>query len=244
MPEGGRLQVSVSTINLDSQYIRMHPVTEPGRYVVLKVSDTGIGIPQANRERIFDPFFTTKDVGKGTGLGLATVQTVVNSHGGFIHLSSEEGRGSQFNVYLPAFEDGRTEDIPASPASLLSGHNELVLVVDDESAVRLTTQQVLESQGYRVLIAEDGAEAVTLYEQHQDEIAVVLTDMMMPGMNGLAMVQALKTINPDVKVIAASGLAAYDMVAKAASVGIQHFLPKPYTAEALFKILAEILETL
>jgi PAS domain S-box-containing protein len=241
MPEGGRLQVSVSTVNLDSQYMRMHPVAEPGRYVVLKVSDTGIGIPQANRERIFDPFFTTKDVGKGTGLGLATVQAVVNSHGGFIDLYSEEGRGTQFNVYLPALEDGQLEDITAAPASLPAGHNELVLVVDDETAVRLTTQQVLEAQGYRVLIAEDGAEAVTRYEQHRDEIAVVITDMMMPGMNGLATIEALQKINPNIRIIAASGLAAYDMVAKAASLGIQHFLPKPYTAEALFKILAESL---
>jgi two-component system, cell cycle sensor histidine kinase and response regulator CckA len=243
MPEGGSLQVTVSTVNLDSLYVHMHPVAKPGCYVVLKVSDTGTGIPQAIRERIFDPFFTTKEVGKGTGLGLATVQAVVSSHGGFIHLYTEEGRGTQFNIYLPAFEDGHAVNATVLPSQLPQGHGELILVVDDESAVRLTTQQVLESYGYRVLTAEDGAEAVTLYEKHRDEIAIVLTDMMMPVMDGLATIQALQKINPTVTIIAASGLAAYDMVAKAASLGIQHFLHKPYTAEAMFNILAEILES-
>jgi nitrogen-specific signal transduction histidine kinase/CheY-like chemotaxis protein len=242
MPNGGDLRVSVSKVYIDSPFAGMDLVAEPGHYVLLTVSDTGIGIPAAIRDRIFDPFFTTKDVGKGTGLGLPTVQAVVKSHGGFINVYSEEGRGSEFKIYLPALEDKAGDMAAAQPDALPNSNGELVLVIDDEPAVRLITQQTLESFGYRVLTADGGAEAIATYAKNQDDISIVLTDMMMPGMDGIAVVHALRGLNPDVKIIAASGLADNDTLAKTNKVGITHFLPKPYTTEALLNVLAEVRE--
>jgi CheY-like chemotaxis protein len=243
MPEGGELKLSAVNLTLDAQYASMNPEAKPGQYVLLKVTDTGMGIPKTIRDRIFDPFFTTKEIGKGTGLGLATVQAVVKSHGGFVNVYSEEGRGTEFRIYLPSYtgEGGVTQD--AVPTQLRRGHGEIVLVVDDEESVRSITQQTLEAFGYRVLLAEDGADALAVYMQHRAEIAVVLTDMMMPVMDGFATIQTLRKINPKVKIVAASGLAANGMVAKAANAGIQHFLSKPYTADAMLRVLSEILET-
>ena len=242
MPEGGDLVVTVSTIRLDSPFASLDLVAEAGTYVLLSVTDTGVGIPLAIRERIFDPFFTTKALGKGTGLGLPTVQAVVKSHGGFITVHSEEGRGSEFRVYLPALERNVGAEISTPSAQLSQSDGELVLVVDDEPAIRVITQQTLEAFGYRVLTADGGAEAISIYGKYQQDIAIVLTDMMMPGMDGFAIMQALRKINPDVRIIAASGLAANDTVAKAASAGVRYFLQKPYTTESLMKVLAEARE--
>lgn len=239
MPEGGDLVVSVSTIQLDAPFASIDQVAEAGTYVLLSVKDTGVGIPLAIRERIFDPFFTTKELGKGTGLGLPTVQAVIKSHGGFINVYSEEGRGSEFRIYLPALEGKVGADTAMPTAQVSPSNGELVLVVDDEPAIRVITQQTLEAFGYRVLTAEGGAEAISIYGKYQQDIAVVLTDMMMPGMDGFAIMQALRKINPDVKIIAASGLAANDTLAKAARAGVSHFLQKPYTSESLLKVLAE-----
>jgi len=241
MPEGGNLEIGVATVRLDSEYTSISLRPESGSFVVLRVSDTGIGIPRAIRDRIFDPFFTTKEIGKGTGLGLPTVQAVIKSHGGFINVESEEGIGSVFTIYLPAIEQVvATESL--SPTTLFPVHaGGLVLVIDDEEAIRLSTQQTLESYGYRVLTADGGVEAITIYATHRHEIAVVLTDMMMPGMDGLATIKSLRALNSKVDVIAASGLAASDTVAKATALGVSQFLQKPFTAEALLKVLAEIM---
>ena len=242
MPNGGTLEIRVDTVHLEAKEIGDNLNGEPGRYVRLQVADSGTGIPAAIRERIFDPFFTTKDVGKGTGLGLPTVQAVVKSHGGFLNVHSEEGRGTEFTIYLPALENDRGIDCATHSSHLPRSDGEVVLVVDDEAAIRLSAQQTLESFGYRVLTADGGAEALALFEAHKQEIDVVLTDMMMPGMDGLAIIQALLTIKPHIKIIAASGLAATDTVAKATNVGIRHFLPKPYTAESLLNLLNEVLK--
>jgi CheY-like chemotaxis protein len=243
MPAGGELEIAVSTTYLDTPFPSVDHVVEAGYYVVLRVSDSGVGIPAAIRDRIFDPFFTTKEVGKGTGLGLPTVLAVVKSHGGFINVDSVEGQGTAFTVYWPALER-KDEGALATPVSQLPNSNgELVLVIDDEPAIRMIAQQTLESFGYRVLTADGGVEAISTYAQYHDEIAVVLTDMMMPGMDGFAIIQQLQRLNPQVKIIAASGLAANDTIAKANSAGVRHFLQKPYTTESLLKILAEIRET-
>jgi CheY-like chemotaxis protein len=228
---------------LDAEYAGMNREVQPGQYILIRVSDSGTGIPKAIRDRIFDPFFTTKEVGKGTGLGLSTVQAVVKSHGGQINVYSEEGHGTEFRIYLPAYAGEGESSRVDEPAQLQRGHGEIILVVDDEEAVREITQQTLEAFGYRVLVAEDGAAALAIYRQHRAVIAVVLTDMMMPVMDGLATIRALRKINPQVKIIAASGLAASSMVTKAVNAGVMHFLPKPYTAEVMLRVLAEILET-
>lgn len=241
MPNGGRLQLTVANVILDEQYATMHAQAKAGPYVMIKVSDTGAGIPLSIRDRIFDPFFTTKEVGKGTGLGLATVQAVVRSHGGFLNLYSEEGMGTAFTLYFPGLEGTSAEQAASIEIKLPRGHGELVLVIDDEAAVRTITQQTLEAFGYRVLLAEDGAEALSIYVQHRDEIAVVLTDMMMPVIDGYSTIQALMRINSQVEIIAASGLASHDMVSKAMSAGVKHFIPKPYSAETMLQALAEAL---
>jgi CheY-like chemotaxis protein len=240
MPSGGELELAASMTYLDSPFASMDLVAEPGSYVVLRVADTGIGIPLAIRDRIFDPFFTTKELGKGTGLGLPTVQALVKSHGGFINVYSEVGRGTEFKVYLPALEKraGQVDDVQAMMESQSRG--ELVLVIDDEPAIRLITQQTLEAFGYRVLTADGGIEAISIYEQYYNEIAFVITDMMMPGMDGIAIINTLRQRNPGVKVIAASGLADTDTVAKASAVGVTHFLQKPYTTESLLRVLGEV----
>jgi PAS domain S-box-containing protein len=241
MPHGGALELTVSNVVIDEQLASRHPQATPGRYIEVMVADSGIGVPEANRDRIFDPFFSTKELGRGTGLGLPTALAVVKSHRGFITVYSEESHGTAFKVYLPASEEGHVEEPPSPASQLPRGAGELVLVVDDEAPVRTITKQTLEAFGYRVLLAENGAEAVALYATHTGEVAAVLTDMMMPIMDGVATIQALLKINPRLSIIAASGLAANSMVAKAAAAGVTHFLPKPYTAETMLRTLAAVL---
>ena len=241
MPEGGELVIRAENFTLDEAYARMHIEAKPGRFVMLTVADTGAGMAPEVLNRIFEPFYTTKEVGKGTGLGLSTAMTIVRSHGGFINVYSEPRRGTHFSVYLPAAEAAAGRD-ERRRLDLPEGHGELVLVVDDEEAIRQITKGTLETFGYRVLVAGDGTEAVALYAQNRDDVAVVLTDMMMPFMDGPATIRALQKMNPRVRVIAASGLSANDKAAEAAAAGVQAFLPKPYTAEKLLKTLAEILK--
>ncbi|HZI19789.1 MAG TPA: PAS domain S-box protein [Pyrinomonadaceae bacterium] len=241
MPHGGEITVRAENTTLDENYARMHLEAKPGRYVMLTVSDTGIGIPPAALPRIFEPFFTTKEVGKGTGLGLSTAATIIRSHGGFINVYSEPGRGTQFAVYLPAVEMRESAAAADGRPELPTGSGELILVVDDEEAIRQITKGTLETFGYRVLTAADGTEAVALYAQNGQDVAAVLTDVMMPYMDGPATIRALQKMNPQVRVIAASGLAGADKTSEMTSLGVRLFLSKPYTAEKLLKSLAEVL---
>jgi PAS domain S-box-containing protein len=241
MPDGGTLTLSASNQVLDASFVGLNLDSKVGPYVVIQVEDRGSGMTQEVMNRIFEPFFTTKDLGKGTGLGLSTTQAIIKSHGGFIRVYSEIGRGSKFWVYLPAREEPMSHTDDLAHADLPKGRGELVLVVDDEENVRQITQHTLETFGYRVLLASDGAEATALYATHQEEIAVVLTDMMMPVMDGAATIKELMRRNPQVLIIAASGLSANGMVARAAAAGVSHFLPKPYTTASLLKALHDIL---
>ncbi|HEX8129656.1 MAG TPA: PAS domain S-box protein [Pyrinomonadaceae bacterium] len=243
MPHGGELFVRAENVTLDEDFARMHIEAKPGKFVMISVADTGEGMSPEVVGRIFEPFFTTKEIGKGTGLGLSTALTIVRSHNGFVNVYSEPGKGSQFSVYLPAIESGVAERVERKRLDLPAGHGELILVVDDEESIRQITRGTLETFNYRVLTASDGTEAVALYAQHRDEVAAVITDMMMPFMDGPAAIRALRKMNPQVKIIAASGLGASDKAAEAASVGVHTFLPKPYTAEKLLKTLAELLHS-
>ncbi len=241
MPDGGMLTFAAENVTIDAQYAATSRDAKPGPHVCVSVSDTGGGIRPDTLERIFEPFFTTKEVGKGTGLGLSTAHAIVKSHRGFITVYSEVGKGTMFKVYIPA--DPTLQNIPPAPefTTLHRGSGETILVIDDESSVLTITQQTLEAFGYRVLVAHDGAEGVALYAQRRSTIAVVLTDMVMPIMDGPATVNALMHINPLIQIIAASGLDANGRVAKAAGNGVKHFLPKPYTAETLLTTLRNVL---
>jgi len=244
MPTGGRINISAKNVRLDDHYVAMNIDAHVGRYVRIDVEDNGTGIDAAILDKIFDPFFTTKPVGQGTGLGLATTQTIIKSHGGFIRAYSEPNNGTRFRIYLPAGTSAATtgaDDLPA-PA-VLRGQGQLVLVVDDEDAIRQVTRRALEANGYRVLVAANGALAVALFAQHIDRVDLVLTDMMMPVMDGPATILALRQIRPNVRIIGASGIEHNGMLAQAVGAGLKHFLPKPYTADVLLRTLADALST-
>ena len=243
MPEGGILEISAINQWIDAHYARMNFEAKVGPYVVITVSDTGTGIPQKIVDKIFEPFFTTKELGKGTGLGLSTVIGIVKSHGGFVNVSSEIGKGTQFKVYLPVKQSGVTDCTPAAQQELPSGHGELILVVDDEDAIREVTKTLLETNDYRVLVASDGIEAITLYTQHKEEISAVLIDMMMPSMDGPTTIRVLQKINPQVKVIGVSGLVSNHKMVEFVGSCVKTFLPKPYTSNELLKNLQTVLST-
>jgi len=243
MPGGGNLNLSVENSVLDQQYLAMNPLAKAGRYVQISVSDSGTGIAPNLIDKIFEPFFTTKDINKGTGLGLSTVMAIVKSHEGIINVYSEPGKGTTFKVYLPAMEsspEARKEQ--AAQASLPRGNGETILLVDDEASILTITSQTLQAFGYRVLTADNGADAVAVYAQHRHEIAIALTDMMTPVMDGTAAIRALTKINPGIKIVAASGLTANGQADRIFGTVVKHFLTKPYTAGALLKTLRTILD--
>lgn len=241
MPEGGSISISAQNATVDENYARMHIEAKAGRFVVVSVSDTGPGMSVDVQSRIFEPFFTTKEMTKGTGLGLSTALTIVKSHGGFINVYSELHKGSHFAVYLPALDTPGAIASAAAQTDLPLGHGELILVVDDEESIREITRGTLEAFGYRVLTANDGTEALALYADKKNEIAVVLTDMVMPFMDGPATIRALQRMNPKVRIIAASGLGTGMHAGEGTLEGVAVFLNKPYTAERLLKTLAEVL---
>jgi PAS domain S-box-containing protein len=242
MPDGGAIAIRAENTLVDENYARMHIEARAGRFVMITVTDTGPGMPADVQSRIFEPFFTTKEMTKGTGLGLSTALTIVKSHGGFINVYSELHKGSQFTLYLPALEEQRTAAVRALQTDLPLGNGELVLIVDDEEAIREITRSTLETFGYRVLTASDGTEALALYADRKSEIDVVLTDMVMPFMDGPATIRALQRMNPGVRIIAASGLTMGLRAGEASLEGVSVFLNKPYTAEKVLKALAHVLK--
>ncbi len=243
MPTGGTLGITLENVVLDETYTAMTTDSHPGPYVMVRLQDTGMGIAPEIQDRIFEPFFTTKGVGKGTGLGLATTLGIIRSHGGFINVYSEVGKGTKFKVYLPAeATQAEVEEEATGRTPLPRGNGELILVVDDEAAISRIVQSTLERFGYRVVQASNGVEALAVYREGGDRIAVVLTDMAMPLMDGPALILALMEINPRVRIIGSSGLASNGGVARAMGAGVRHFVPKPYTAGVMLKVLREILE--
>jgi CheY-like chemotaxis protein len=236
MPRGGTLTIAAENVTLDAESGRsLHPSAQAGSYLRIAVEDTGTGMPPEVLRRLFEPFFTTKEVGKGTGLGLASCQTIIKGHGGFLRVQSEVGKGSRFEVYLPARTGKGTDVVRPAAADLPRGNGELVLVVDDEEAVRQIVSQTLETFGYRVVTAAGGSEALAIYSQRQDEIAVLIVDMMMPGMDGPTTIGLLRGTNPNVRVVGVTG--ARDAIGR---VAVDAFLAKPFTTESLLKALADV----
>ncbi|MEW6306715.1 MAG: response regulator [Verrucomicrobiota bacterium] len=247
MPDGGVLTLGAANVSIDEQYASMSPEASPGNFSVIEVRDTGTGIPRHVLDKIFDPFFTTKEQGKGTGLGLSTTLGIVKSHGGFIQVHSEMDRGSTFKVYLPAKPGEQAPARLPEPESLLKGAGELILVVDDEPSIRDVTRRILARHGYEVILAADGTEATAVFAQHADRIQLVLTDVMMPHMDGVALLRVLKKIKPSVKVIASSGMGSGEglglKITELQNLGAHKFLPKPYRTEELLKTLREALRS-
>lgn len=239
MPVGGTLTIKAANVHVDENYARMNIDAEPGGFVLLTVSDTGSGMPPEIVHRIFDPFFTTKEVGKGTGLGLSTTLTIVKSHGGFLNVYSEPHKGSRFSIYFPSADTSHASEEKPSPPKLPGGNNEVILIVDDEENIRNVTKATLERFGYRVILANDGTEALAAFAQRGNEIAAVLTDMAMPYMDGASLIRALRKIDPDVEIIAMSGLMSTGQTTELRNQNIDKFLTKPFTAEALLNLLAD-----
>lgn len=242
MPAGGTLTLNAENIFIDENYVRIHRDARQGRFVLITISDTGVGIDTENIEKIFEPFFTTKDLDKGTGLGLSTVLGIVKGHKGFINVYSEPSRGTRFDVYLPATEMQEPQHLETSDAELPRGNGELILVVDDEEAIRKITSLTLEKYGYKALTADNGEEALALYNKHKGEISLVLTDMMMPVMDGSTTIRTLLAAHPNLKLVATSGLLEMRGLEHNKLDGIKAFLPKPFTAEKLLRTLKEILK--
>ncbi len=243
MPQGGTLTISTQTVEVDEAYAQTHPETRVGAFVRLRVSDTGCGMDRATMTRIFEPFFTTKEVGKGTGLGLATVYGIVKQHEGWIEVSSEVGRGSTFNVLLPASSESVKALPPESPvASTVPGGHETILVVEDEPVLREMAQVILQDCGYRVLEAGSGAEALQVWEGNPGSVDLLLTDVVMPGgMSGRELAVKLRAGHTRLKVIFTSG---YNL--EETNTDVLHrgamFLQKPYTRAHLAKAVRECLD--
>ena len=224
MPQGGSIRLSAENVDIDQHFASMNPGAQLGPHVVLRASDTGSGMSPETMEKIFDPFFTTKEVGKGTGLGLATVIGIVKSHSGFLTVQSEVGVGTTFSVFLPASQETKGSDTSKEEAPIVRGNGELVLVVDDEPPIREALVRTLEGNGYRVFTAEDGTDALHLYFQRRSEIAVVITDISMGQMDGVMLVRSLRKFDPKVRVIVSSGHMQKENVVVLEGLGVKTFL--------------------
>jgi len=239
MPNGGLLRISAKNCKLEAQDVCLHWGAQAGTYIVLTITDTGAGIASDVLDRIFDPFFTTKAVGQGTGLGLSTVRTIVKNHHGFMTVASQVGNGTEFKVYLPAVQP--SEQQSSGISSFPHGSGEWLLLADDEDAIREATKTVLEAYGYQVLTARNGIEALALYNQHQDDIQLTLMNIMMPGMDGATAICTLQAINPQLKIVAISGLTTHEALTEM-GLKVDHCLLKPFTAPELLLALQQQLQ--
>jgi two-component system, cell cycle sensor histidine kinase and response regulator CckA len=242
MPRGGSLTIRLRNRDVDEDYLRHHLYATTGQYVELVVEDTGSGIPEAIQHRIFEPFFTTKPTGQGTGLGLAMVYGTVKAHRGWINCESEENRGARFEIFLPRTEQELVAESPlVAPVkeAVMTTENPVILLVDDEPAIRMLARRVLEIQGFRVLLAEDGVEALDTYRNKQDEIGLVILDLTMPRMSGQDTFRHLRDLNPTVRVLFSSGYSSDQLDSTTADAG---FITKPYRPDDLMRAVREALQ--
>jgi PAS domain S-box-containing protein len=242
MPGGGKLTVEVGNHLIGDQGVPLNMNAPAGPYILIEVTDTGQGMSPEVINRVFEMFFTTKKDGKGTGIGLATVDAIVKRHGGFQTVTSKIDCGSTFRIYLPALNQTTTAaGLRPRARPIPAGHGELVLIVDDESSIRDISRQILEAYGYRVLTASNGSKAVELITEHVREVAVMITDLMMPVLDGADTIEAVRKLDPRLRIIASSGANSGDLFIRAQAAGVSCFLMKPYTAETLLELLHAVL---
>jgi PAS domain S-box-containing protein len=244
MPKGGTLRITAANRRLNAKEADAIPGGRPGAWLVLGVTDTGTGIPPDVLEKIWTPFFTTKDIGKGTGLGLSTVRGIVANHHGFVELRTEVGRGTTFRVFLPAVESELPQPSSASPFDIPDGHGELILLVDDDAAIRSIATAILEKHGYRVVSCVDGVEAIVLFITRAGEISLVITDVDMPRLGGMELARTLSQIRPDIRLLAISGLSPDKTGGSAVSAAIKvthAFLLKPFDEKCLLGAVHRLL---
>ncbi|MES0447488.1 MAG: PAS domain S-box protein, partial [Desulfobacterales bacterium] len=240
MPGGGDLYIKTENVIIDEHYIKPYQI-EIGKYVKISVTDTGVGMDETTQQRIFEPFFTTKEMGRGTGLGLASVYGIIKNHGGFINVYSEKSVGTTFNFYLPASKDQVLEQEKVLSKTVLKG-SETILLVDDEDMIIDVSQDILKLLGYNVLTAKSGEEAIQAYKKNQDKIDMVVLDMIMPGMNGGEAYNKLKEINPGIKVLLSSGYSLNEQAVEILERGCNGFIQKPFNTPDLSKKMREILD--
>jgi CheY-like chemotaxis protein len=239
MPDGGKLMFATSNVSLDKEFCQKHTASmNPGKYIEIDIKDTGIGMSKNELEHAFEPFFTTKSSGHGTGLGLSVVFGTITHHNGWVTVYSEPGMGTLVKIYLPLAEGVKVEKRRKSKIYKGSG---LIMVVDDEPIIRATTKEMLTELGYDVILAEDGEQAIEIYEQRKDSIKLVLLDMVMPKLTGSETFSRLKDINSAVKVLFCSGFAPGGVVDELFTAGAGGYISKPFSLENLGKEIATLL---
>jgi CheY-like chemotaxis protein len=242
MPDGGTLFIETANVELGAGHEQEQVPANPGRYVMLTVSDTGTGMSATTKAHIFEPFFTTKERGKGTGLGLSTVYGIVKQSEGYVWLESEPGRGTTFKVYLPRVDAAVETTAPGLARTASLGGAETILVVEDQEPVRRLTRKILETQGYAVLAAADGPEALQMAERHAGTIHILVTDVVMPGMSGREVGRRLAAGRPEMRVLYLSGYADDSIVRHGVLEPGLAFLQKPFTPETLTRRVREVLD--
>jgi CheY-like chemotaxis protein len=243
MPQGGRLTIETANVALDADYCRSHAYVRPGPHVMLAVSDNGCGMDDAVKQRLFEPFFTTKPQGRGTGLGLAVIFAVVKQAGGSIEAYSEVGRGTTFKIYLPRFKE-RAESLPEPDLAVdLPGGSETVLLVEDEESVRGAAARMLERLGYEVLVASEGPEALALAASRTAPIGLLMTDVVMPGMDGRELAERLRERHPEARVLFTSGYTEDVIVRHGVLDDHLRFIGKPFMMQTLARKVREVLDS-
>jgi CheY-like chemotaxis protein len=239
MPEGGKLYIETKNVILDQDKISSYGL-KPGRFVRVSVTDTGVGMDEGTLKRAFDPFFTTKEMGRGTGLGLASAYGIIRNHNGIIDVYSEKGEGATFNIYLPASD--KQIDEKAVPFEAILQGSETILFVDDEETILQVGKQLLERLGYRVIEALNGPTAIEIFEKTRESVHIVILDMIMPGMSGGEAYDRLREIDPNVKVLLSSGYSINGQARKILDRGCRGFIQKPYNLRELSRKIRQILD--
>jgi CheY-like chemotaxis protein len=236
-----RITIETSTVRIDQRYCNGHSEGRPGLFVMLSVTDNGSGMDLETRRRVFEPFFTTKDIGKGTGLGLATSYGIIRQHNGWINAYSEPGLGTTFRIYFPA-APGRVEEVEMETVRDIRGGNETILLVDDEELIRDLGQSILERMGYTVLLASDGNEGLRVYHRERKRIDLTILDLSMPYLSGQEVLEQILAVDPNARIIISSGYSENGYVHSPSKSGIVEYIAKPYRPDELAKVVRDILD--